>query len=146
MKYASVAVEVKGLLLLDHITVHDPSEGMNGSRQMELHYINTGFPYTITESFMDFFEGLTYAHADFAIADAFHDQANPYWTMMHTNSYKVEKLLMQVQALLLRNASNNRYTKIQAVRRFALFALLKFLVMSPRGNELWPPQTVYQLV
>lgn len=47
---------------------------MNGSRQMELHYINTGFPYTITESFMDFFEGLTYAHADFAIADAFHDQ------------------------------------------------------------------------
>ncbi|KAL5209886.1 hypothetical protein ABZP36_005509 [Zizania latifolia] len=61
---------------------------MNGSRQMELHYINTGFPYTITESFMDFFEGLTYAHADFAIADAFHDQANPYWAMMHTNSYK----------------------------------------------------------
>lgn len=41
---------------------------------MELHYINTGFPYTITESFMDFFEGLTYAHADFALADAFQDQ------------------------------------------------------------------------
>ncbi|XP_006649482.2 E3 ubiquitin-protein ligase BIG BROTHER isoform X1 [Oryza brachyantha] len=88
MKYAAVAVEAIGLLLLDHFTVHDPSEGMNGSRQMELHYINTGFPYTITESFMDFFEGLTYAHADFAIADAFHDQANPYWAMMHTNSYK----------------------------------------------------------
>jgi E3 ubiquitin-protein ligase BIG BROTHER-like protein len=47
---------------------------MNGSRQMELHYINTGYPYTMTESFMDFFEGLTYAHADFAIADAFQDQ------------------------------------------------------------------------
>jgi hypothetical protein len=41
---------------------------------MELHYINTGYPYTMTESFMDFFEGLTYAHADFAIADAFQDQ------------------------------------------------------------------------
>lgn len=41
---------------------------------MELHYINTGYPYTITESFMDFFEGLTYAHADFALADAFQDQ------------------------------------------------------------------------
>ncbi|KAM0859578.1 hypothetical protein ACQ4PT_047097 [Festuca glaucescens] len=61
---------------------------MNGSRQMELHYINTGYPYTMTESFMDFFEGLTYAHADFALADAFQDQANPYWTMTQTNSYK----------------------------------------------------------
>ncbi|AQL09339.1 E3 ubiquitin ligase BIG BROTHER [Zea mays] len=61
---------------------------MTSSRQMELHYINTGFPYTITESFMDFFEGLTYAHADFALMDGFQDQGNPYWTMMHTNSYK----------------------------------------------------------
>ncbi|XP_066357236.1 E3 ubiquitin-protein ligase BIG BROTHER-like [Miscanthus floridulus] len=61
---------------------------MNNSRQMELHYINTGFPYTITESFMDFFEGLTYAHADFALMDGFQDQGNPYWAMMHTNSYK----------------------------------------------------------
>nr|CAB3496928.1 unnamed protein product [Digitaria exilis] len=41
---------------------------------MELHYINTGFPYTVTESFMDFFEGLTYAHADFALTDGFQDQ------------------------------------------------------------------------
>ncbi|KAK3150623.1 hypothetical protein QOZ80_3AG0235590 [Eleusine coracana subsp. coracana] len=55
---------------------------------MELHYINTGFPYAVTESFMDFFEGLTYAHGDFTLTDAFQDQANPYWSMMHTNSYK----------------------------------------------------------
>ncbi|PAN13256.1 hypothetical protein PAHAL_2G323700 [Panicum hallii] len=61
---------------------------MNSSRQMELHYINTGFPYTVTESFMDFFEGLTYAHADFALTDGFQDQGHPYWAMMHTNSYK----------------------------------------------------------
>lgn len=25
---------------------------------MELHYMDTGFPYTNTESFMDFFQGL----------------------------------------------------------------------------------------
>lgn len=25
---------------------------------MEVHYVDTGFPYTVTESFMDFFEGL----------------------------------------------------------------------------------------
>ena len=33
---------------------------MNGNRQMEVHYIDIGFPYTATESFMDFFEGLTH--------------------------------------------------------------------------------------
>ena len=26
---------------------------------MEVHYINTGFPYTVAESFMNFFEDLT---------------------------------------------------------------------------------------
>lgn len=31
---------------------------MNEDRQMEVHYVDTGFPYTVTESFMDFFEGL----------------------------------------------------------------------------------------
>ncbi|KAF8403832.1 hypothetical protein HHK36_011938 [Tetracentron sinense] len=51
------------------------------SRQMEVHYINTGFPYTITESFMDLFEGLTYAQTDFALAEAMHDQESPYWSM-----------------------------------------------------------------
>lgn len=46
------------------------------SQQMELHYINTGFPYTITESFMDLFEGLTYAQADAALSGNLHDQVN----------------------------------------------------------------------
>ncbi|XP_010936603.1 E3 ubiquitin-protein ligase BIG BROTHER [Elaeis guineensis] len=61
---------------------------MNTNRQMEVHYINTGFPYTVTESFMDLFEGLSYAQADVAFAEAFQDQGNPYWSMMHTNLYK----------------------------------------------------------
>ncbi|XP_010257293.1 PREDICTED: E3 ubiquitin ligase BIG BROTHER-like [Nelumbo nucifera] len=60
---------------------------MNGNRQMEVHYINTGFPYTITESFMDLFEGLTYAQADFSLGGAMHDQESAYWSM-HANSYK----------------------------------------------------------
>ena len=47
---------------------------MDGNRQMEVHYINTGFPYTVTESFMDLFEGLTYAQADTALAEVLHDQ------------------------------------------------------------------------
>lgn len=47
---------------------------MNDNRQVEVHYINTGFPYTVTESFMDLFEGLTYTHTDFALAGALHEQ------------------------------------------------------------------------
>ncbi|XP_020105131.1 E3 ubiquitin ligase BIG BROTHER-like isoform X1 [Ananas comosus] len=61
---------------------------MNGNRPMEVHYINTGFPYSVTESFMDLFEGLTYAQADVALAEALQDQGNPYWPMMHAGSYK----------------------------------------------------------
>ncbi|KAF8398418.1 hypothetical protein HHK36_017345 [Tetracentron sinense] len=61
---------------------------MNWNRQMEVHYINTGFPYTTTESFMDLFEGLTYAQADFALTGPMHDQQeNAYWSI-HTSSYK----------------------------------------------------------
>ncbi|XP_058073583.1 E3 ubiquitin-protein ligase BIG BROTHER-like isoform X2 [Magnolia sinica] len=60
---------------------------MNGNRQVEVHYIDTGFPYTVTESFMDLFEGLTYAQADFALAGALCDQESAYWSM-HMNSYK----------------------------------------------------------
>jgi E3 ubiquitin-protein ligase BIG BROTHER-like protein len=41
---------------------------------MEVHYINTGFPYTTTESFMDFFEGLTHAPVNYAHTGPMHDQ------------------------------------------------------------------------
>lgn len=40
----------------------------------DIHYINAGFPYTVTESFMDLFEGLTYAQADATFAEALHEQ------------------------------------------------------------------------
>ncbi|CAL9754845.1 unnamed protein product [Musa acuminata subsp. burmannicoides] len=63
---------------------------MDGNRQIEVHYLNTGFPYTVTESFMDLFEGLTYAQADTALAEVLHDQGNTYWTMMYANPYKYE--------------------------------------------------------
>ncbi|KAK9283048.1 hypothetical protein L1049_011276 [Liquidambar formosana] len=62
---------------------------MNGNRQMEVHYINTGCPYTVTESFMDFFEGLTHVPVNYAHAQPMHDQENVYWSM-NTNSYKFE--------------------------------------------------------
>lgn len=42
---------------------------------MEVHYIDTGFPYTPTESFMDFFEGLTHAPVNYGHAMPMHDQA-----------------------------------------------------------------------
>ncbi|KAJ6905351.1 hypothetical protein NC652_023181 [Populus alba x Populus x berolinensis] len=60
---------------------------MNGNRQMEVHYINTGFPYTTTESFMDFFEGLTHAPVNYAHTGPMHDQDSAYWPM-NMNAYK----------------------------------------------------------
>ncbi|KAK1288813.1 E3 ubiquitin ligase BIG BROTHER [Acorus calamus] len=60
-----------------------------GNRQAEVHYINTGFPYTVTESFMDLFEGLSYVDADIAFAEALHDQESTYWSM-NNNLYKYE--------------------------------------------------------
>ncbi|CAK9139348.1 unnamed protein product [Ilex paraguariensis] len=56
-------------------------------RQMEMHYINTGFPYTVTESFMDFFEGLTHVPAHYPYIAPMHDQETAYWSM-NMNSYK----------------------------------------------------------
>ncbi|KAG0455592.1 hypothetical protein HPP92_024884 [Vanilla planifolia] len=61
---------------------------MNSNRQAEVQYINNGFPYTTSESFMDLFEGLSYAQADMFLSGALQDQGNPYWPMMHANSYK----------------------------------------------------------
>ncbi|XP_044492492.1 E3 ubiquitin-protein ligase BIG BROTHER [Mangifera indica] len=60
---------------------------MNGNRQMEVHYIDTGFPYTVTESFMDFFEGLTHVPVNYPQAAPIHDQENTYWSMS-MNPYK----------------------------------------------------------
>ncbi|KAK6928716.1 Zinc finger, RING-type [Dillenia turbinata] len=62
---------------------------MNGSssRQMEVHYINTGFPYTVTESFMDFFEGLSHLPVNYAHLPPIHDQESMYWSM-NSNSFK----------------------------------------------------------
>lgn len=43
----------------------------------EVHYIGDGFPFALTESFMDLFEGLTYAQADAAaFAGALQEQVS----------------------------------------------------------------------
>ncbi|KAG6792911.1 hypothetical protein POTOM_002074 [Populus tomentosa] len=60
---------------------------MNGNRQMEVHYMNTDFPYTTTESFMDFFEAVTHAPVNYAHNGPMHDQDNAYWSM-NMNGYK----------------------------------------------------------
>ncbi|KAL6129910.1 hypothetical protein ACLB2K_068292 [Fragaria x ananassa] len=70
---------------------------MNGNGQMEVHYIDTGFPYPATESFMDFFDGLTHVPLNYGHPMPVHDQAcslffiysmeAAYWSM-NMNSYK----------------------------------------------------------
>lgn len=51
---------------------------MSWNPHMEVHYINTGLPYSSTGSFMDFFEGLTYDHVNFIFADAPYAQVTLY--------------------------------------------------------------------
>ncbi|KAK9125392.1 hypothetical protein Scep_014238 [Stephania cephalantha] len=60
---------------------------MNGNRQVELHYINTGFPYTVTESLMNLFEGLSYGPSDPLVAAIEGFQENAYW-QSYSGSYK----------------------------------------------------------
>ncbi|KAJ7982205.1 E3 ubiquitin ligase BIG BROTHER-like [Quillaja saponaria] len=60
---------------------------MDESRQMEVHYIDTGFPYTATESFMDFFEGLTHVPMNYAHVGSIPYQESMHWSM-NTNLYK----------------------------------------------------------
>ncbi|KAJ7949156.1 E3 ubiquitin ligase BIG BROTHER [Quillaja saponaria] len=60
---------------------------MNESRQMEVHYIDSGFPYTVTESFMDFFGGLSHVPVNYAHAGPMPDQESVYWSM-NMNPYK----------------------------------------------------------
>lgn len=51
------------------LKISRPWSRMNGQRQLEVHYMDTGFPYTVTGSFMDLFEGLSYTHLDFGVGE-----------------------------------------------------------------------------
>lgn len=59
----------------------------NGNRHMEVHYLNTGFQYTVPESFMDFFDGISHQTAHFPHSNPIHDQEHAYWSM-NMSSYK----------------------------------------------------------
>uniref|UniRef100_A0A7N0SWW7 RING-type domain-containing protein n=1 Tax=Kalanchoe fedtschenkoi TaxID=63787 RepID=A0A7N0SWW7_KALFE len=62
---------------------------MNWNPQMEVHYINTGYPYSTTASFMEFFEGLTYDHINFVFSDPLHNQGQEnIYPSANTNSNK----------------------------------------------------------
>ncbi|XP_014500572.1 E3 ubiquitin ligase BIG BROTHER [Vigna radiata var. radiata] len=61
---------------------------MNDGRQMEVQYVDTGFPYTVSESFMDFFQCLTtHLPVNYAHAGSVLDQESIYWSM-NMNPYK----------------------------------------------------------
>jgi len=54
---------------------------------MEVHYVNTSYPYNTAGSFMEYFEGLTYEHVNFIFSGASHGQESMY-PPMNTNFYK----------------------------------------------------------
>ncbi|KAI3676661.1 hypothetical protein L1987_86273 [Smallanthus sonchifolius] len=59
----------------------------NGNRQLEVHYINSGFSYTASESFMDFFDGIPHQATHYSHSGPMHGQENAYWSM-NMSSYK----------------------------------------------------------
>ncbi|KAK1426615.1 hypothetical protein QVD17_15291 [Tagetes erecta] len=61
----------------------------NGNRQLDIHYINSGFPYTVPASFMDFFDGIPHQPTHYAHSCLMHDQVNAYWST-NMSSYKYE--------------------------------------------------------
>ncbi|KAK9029454.1 hypothetical protein V6N11_026571 [Hibiscus sabdariffa] len=54
---------------------------------MEVQYINSSYPYNSTGSFMEYFEGLTYQHADFIFDGPSHVQESVF-PSTSTNFYK----------------------------------------------------------
>lgn len=54
---------------------------------MEVHYLNTSYPYNSAGSFMEYFEGLTYEHVNFIFDGASHVQQSVYPSMT-TSFYK----------------------------------------------------------
>lgn len=65
------------------VEVNWPFE-MNGDGHMEIQYINTGFPYSVTESFMDFFEGFTHVPANYTNFAPMFDQVGFFLTFTDT--------------------------------------------------------------
>ncbi|KAM1018109.1 hypothetical protein ACFX13_040390 [Malus domestica] len=63
-------------------------EKMNENGHMEVHYLDTGFPYTPTEGFMGFFDGFSHVPMNYGLAMPMHDQETAYWSM-NMSSYKV---------------------------------------------------------
>ncbi|KAK8486016.1 hypothetical protein V6N11_032994 [Hibiscus sabdariffa] len=87
---------------------------MNENRQMEVHFIDTGFPYTATGSFMDFFEGLTHVPVNYTHAGLMHDQENIYWSMS-MNAYKFGVSGLE-STLYCPNEVNDHLTRMDALR------------------------------
>lgn len=67
--------------LLSWLSTLDQPLEMSGDGQMEVHYMNTAFPYSNTENFMDHFEGLTHVPANYANFGLMRDQVSlpPLW-------------------------------------------------------------------
>ncbi|KAH6824602.1 RING/U-box superfamily protein [Perilla frutescens var. hirtella] len=60
---------------------------MNENEQLELHYMDGGYSYPVSEGFVDFFGDAPTAPLNYLNLGPMHDQESVYWSM-HMNSYK----------------------------------------------------------
>ncbi|GFP95536.1 E3 ubiquitin ligase big brother [Phtheirospermum japonicum] len=59
----------------------------NQQQQVEVHYMDNGYNYPASESFMGFFGGVAAAPYQYSNMAPVHEQESQYWSM-HMNSYK----------------------------------------------------------
>lgn len=50
---------------------------------MDVHYMNTGFPYNPSETFMGFFEGLAHAPVHYPQVESFPEQVIPFSSVLN---------------------------------------------------------------
>ncbi|PIN18765.1 Anaphase-promoting complex (APC), subunit 11 [Handroanthus impetiginosus] len=60
---------------------------MDENQQIEVHYMDGGYSYPVSEGFMDFFGGVSAAPLHYVNMGLMHNQESAYWSM-HMNSYK----------------------------------------------------------
>ena len=132
---------------------------MNEDRQMELHYMDTGFPYTNTESFMDFFQGLhqhqvpAYGNA-VPLLDQVTERVMKNWCNLFVNArarvLSFERIILEMHGdLFLRemltgqwicNVTNLEYLimgiRITAIRRKVTIYHLQWMLVKGNGSIL----------
>ncbi|KAL8500794.1 hypothetical protein ACS0TY_020394 [Phlomoides rotata] len=60
---------------------------MNENEQLEVHYMDSGYSYPVSEGYIDFFDSVSAAPSNYVNLGPMHHEESAYWSM-HMNSYR----------------------------------------------------------